>query len=158
METQLGDHEFDLIIMIYTDFGVLNPTERAALLKNVRKALKPKGYFIFDVLNEKSLDKAVLEKTWECADKGFWSDTPYLHLSNSHLYKEEKVIVYQHFIADDDNELRTYYFWTHFFSDEDIITTMKNCNFKVLALNKDVLPESDQWNGKNVTFIASQAN
>ncbi len=50
LKAQLGDKEFDLIIMIYTDFGVLDPGERKLLLNNVRKALNPEGYFIFDVL------------------------------------------------------------------------------------------------------------
>jgi len=157
LEAQLGDYEFDLVIMIYTDFGVLDPGERKILLNNVKKALKPEGYFIFDVLNEKCLAEAILDKTWECEEKGFWSDSPYLHLSNSYLYKEEKVILYQHFIADDDKELRTYHFWTHFFSHDDLINIMKDSKFNVLSLNEDVLPGSDQWNGENVTFVTSIA-
>jgi 2-polyprenyl-3-methyl-5-hydroxy-6-metoxy-1,4-benzoquinol methylase len=157
LDTKLGYNEFDLVIMIYTDFGVLDSSERKLLLNNVRKALKPEGHFIFDVLNEKCLAKTMLDKTWECEEKGFWSDNPYLHLTNSYLYKKEKVILYQHFIADDDKELKTYRFWTHFFSHDDLIDIMRESKFKVLSLDEDVLPKSDQWNGENVTFITSIA-
>ena len=33
--------EFDIITLIYCDFGVLNPEEREILLKKIYKALKP---------------------------------------------------------------------------------------------------------------------
>lgn len=157
LDAKLGDNEFDLIIMIYTDFGVLNSSERKLILNSVRRALKPEGLFIFDVLNEKCLAEAKLDKTWECEEKGFWSDSPYLHLATTYLYKKEKVILYQHFIADDDKELRTYHFWTHFFSHDDLIDLMKESKFEILSLSEDVLPKSDQWNGENVTFITSIA-
>ena len=143
--------------MIYTDFGVLNLTERKLLLGKVRKALKPGGLFIFDVLNEKCLAKAVLDKTWECNKTGFWSVDPYLHLSNSYLYEKEKVILYQHIVANDITEFKTYHFWTHFFSHNDIKNIMKDNNFTVLSLNEDVLHKSDQWNGENVTFVTAVA-
>ncbi len=55
------ENQFDLAILIYTDFGVLNPGERKTILNNVRKALKPEGKFIFDFLN--LLCKAHI-KTW----------------------------------------------------------------------------------------------
>lgn len=49
------DEDFDLILLIYTDFGVLLPKERNQLLLKVTKLLKQNGLFIFDVLPKDDL-------------------------------------------------------------------------------------------------------
>jgi 2-polyprenyl-3-methyl-5-hydroxy-6-metoxy-1,4-benzoquinol methylase len=43
------ENMYDLIMMIFTDFGVLVPQERETLLQNIYRALKPGGTFVFDV-------------------------------------------------------------------------------------------------------------
>ena len=89
---------FDLIIMIYTDFGVLDVRERKTLLGHVASCLKPGGLFIFDVLKDKDLPSRVEAPAWECRKEGFWLETPYLALSSSFLYEKERVILSQHAI------------------------------------------------------------
>lgn len=44
------ENEFDIITLIYCDFGVLPSKDRALLLKKVNTALKPDGVFILDGL------------------------------------------------------------------------------------------------------------
>lgn len=153
LDIDLGNSEFDLIIMIYTDFGVLSPEERMLLLDKIRKALKPKGRFIFDILNYSSFSDKTPEKIWEFEKEGFWSKTPYLHLSNAYVFSVEKVILYQHFVLNESDDIKSYNFWTHFFSHMDIINILDTSNFKVIELNEDVLQENNQWSGKNVTFV-----
>ena len=58
-----GENIYDLVILIYTDFGVLNPEERDKLLNNICKILKPGGIFIFDVLNDNSIEDKIEPKT-----------------------------------------------------------------------------------------------
>jgi hypothetical protein len=41
---------------------------------------------------------------------------PYIALSESHIYEEEKVILYQHILLDEQENIDIYRFWTHFFS------------------------------------------
>ena len=55
--------------MIFTDFGVLLPDDRAELLSNIHRALKPGGCFIFDVLNDSRFDLNPGDKTWEVSEK-----------------------------------------------------------------------------------------
>ena len=155
LETDFSRSEFDLVIMIYTDFGVLLPDERNLLLKKVKKALKPGGLFIFDVLNDLSFSEKRSERTWDSEISGFWAGSPYLHFSNSHIYPDDKVILYQHLVFDESEKYKTYYFWTHFFSDDDLVSLMTENNFKIISFNNDVLIPTDQFDGENVTFVVS---
>ena len=65
------ENRYDLVMMIFTDLGVLHPEERERLLANVRRALKPGGRFLFDVLNENFPAKASGNRSWEAAEKRF---------------------------------------------------------------------------------------
>jgi len=152
LELDLPEGKFDLVMMIYTDFGVLLPEERIQLLKTIEKALKPGGTLIFDVLNDKDLDKKVSPKNWEITKLGFWRNTPYLALSDSFFYEEQKVVLNQHIISEADNT-SVYRFWTHFFSHGDLRRILEPFEFKNLQFYKDVLPQEENvWSGENVTF------
>ncbi len=146
------EENFDLVLQIYTDFGVLLPNERTQLLQKVSKFLKPGGIFIFDVLKDKELAHKISPKNWEVSDKGFWKDCPYVALSNSFLYKKEKVILYQHTVFEDNGCIDSYRFWTHFFSNEDLKKILLEYPFQNIAMYDDVLPKADLWSGDNVTF------
>jgi ubiquinone/menaquinone biosynthesis C-methylase UbiE len=155
LKLDVPENSFDLVTLIYTDLGVLNPDERNILLANIRKALMPGGVFIFDVLNDKDLDKKVSPKNWEVAEGGFWRANSYMALSESFLYEEEKVVLSQHVVAE-ENRTEVYRFWTHFFSHEDISNMLSPQGFTKMSFHEDVLPESDIWNGDNVTFCIAK--
>lgn len=152
LNLDLPENTFDLVMMIYTDLGVLLPDERIQLLSKIEKALKPGGTFIFDVLNDKDLDKKVSPKNWEVAEQGFWRNSRYLALSDSFFYEEQKVILNQHIVADDE-KTNVYRFWTHFFSIEDINQILQPFGFEEIEFFDAVLPPDDNlWSGDNVTF------
>lgn len=152
LELDLPKNKFDLIMMIYTDLGVLLPEERNQLLSKIEKALKPGGTLIFDVLNDKDLDKKISPKNWEASERGFWTDNPYLSLSESFFYEEEKVILNQHVVAEEENT-NIYRFWTHYFSHNDLMLLLKPFDFTDIQFYENVLPADDNlWSGENVTF------
>ncbi len=151
LDLDLEAEQFDLVTMIFTDLGVLNPNERKKVLQLVRKVLRQGGIFIFDVLNDNKIENKVTAKSWECHQKGFWSPNPYLALSQSFLYEKEKVILYQHHVIG-ENKSKIYRFWTHFFSHEEITKILEEGNFKPAGFYTDVLPQSDIWNGDHVSF------
>ena len=139
--------------MIYTDLGVLSPTEREILLKMIYRVLRKGGSFIFDVLKDCEIEKKTPPKTWEISSNGFWKGSPYLALSESFLYQEEKVILFQHIVIDTEEDIETYRFWTHFFSQNDVSKMLYSHNFIDITFREDSLPEGDMWNGNNVIFI-----
>ncbi|MCU4177778.1 class I SAM-dependent methyltransferase [Carboxylicivirga sp. N1Y90] len=152
LNLDLEENSFDLVILIFTDFGPLLPKEREQLLINVKRFLKPNGTFIFDVLNDKNIENKISPKNWETADQGFWKDEPYLALSESFIYESNKVILYQHIVVDTQENISVYRFWTHFFSQIDLRKILREHNFIGLSFHEDILPAGDLWNGDNVTF------
>ncbi len=152
LNLKLEENSFDLVILIFTDFGPLLPQEREVLLSNIKRVLKPNGTLIFDVLNDKNIENKLSPRGWETGNSGFWKNEPYLALSESFLYEENKVILYQHIIIDQNDNIDIYRFWTHFFSQNDLNKILLTNNFTDASYHEDVLPKGDLWNGDNVTF------
>lgn len=146
------ENKYDLVLMIFTDFGVLTPVARKILLQNVYRALKPGGTFIFDVLSDKNIEIKITEKSWGMEERGFWRDRPYLILSNSYYYPEDKVILYQHIVIDNSDNIEVYRFWTHFFTSDDLKEMLMKEGFEKMECYDNVLPDIDLWNGNNVIF------
>ncbi len=152
LEISLESDNYDLVVLIFTDLGVLIPGERENLLKMIYRVLKKGGTFIFDVLKDKDLENKTSPKTWEANNSGFWKGSPYLALSESFLYQKEKVILFQHNIIGPAGNIETYRFWTHFFSQNDVRKMLETYNFSDIHFREDIIPKGDKWNGDNVIF------
>ena len=155
LDLELESDKYDLILLVYTDIGVLFPWDRDILLKKIHNFLKRDGIFIFDVLKDNSLEQKKTPKNWEAAESGFWRNSPYLALSESFLYEQQRVILYQHLIIDSEDNLETYRFWTHFFNQEALKQMLENHEFTNISHRDDILPEGDFWNGDNVIFTTA---
>lgn len=114
-------HEaFDVIIMIFCDFGVLSNNERDRLLTKIHKALKPSGLFIFDVCTKKLSQSQVTNRTWSTHNSGFWNSRPYLELSDSFHYPENDTYLYQTMIVLKSGEIKLYRIWDYYYSRRNI--------------------------------------
>jgi len=152
LDIDLESNKYDLVVLIYTDFGVLTLPDRDKLLRMIFSVLKKGGTFIFDVLKDNELENKISPKTWEASNKGFWKGSPYLALSESFLYPKEKVILFQHNIIASEENIEIYRFWTHFFSQNDISKILDAHGFIDINFREDILPEGGLWNGNNVIF------
>lgn len=155
LDIKLGKDKYDLILLVYTDLGVLSPPDRDILLKKIYNSLKHGGSFIFDVLKDNSLEEKITPRNWEVAKNGFWKNCPYMALSESFLYKDEKVILYQHLIIDSEDNIDIYRFWTHFFNEATLTQMLNKHGFTNINHRDDILPKGDIWNGDNVIFSTS---
>jgi SAM-dependent methyltransferase len=151
------ENAFDVVIMIYCDFDVLVPAERARLLENVYRALKPGGLFIFDTLNpEAPAAMRVPGKSWEVAGKGFWKDQPYLALSETFHYAEEHVILQQHTISTDVASPTVYRFWTHYYDRETLSPILGEAGFMVESVTDNLLPDDGSGTCGMVSFCVAR--
>ncbi len=58
------ESEFDLIVQLFTSFGYFeNDDEDEVVLNNVARALKPKGWYVLDFLNERYVRKTLQPET-----------------------------------------------------------------------------------------------
>ena len=150
------NNEFDLVILIYLDFCVLLPKERDLLLKKIFRSLKKGGIFVFDVVNEKNIEKKIIGHSWEVQNKGFWKDSPYVLLTNGYHYPEANVLVNQHIVIDEDNNINTYLFWSHYYKDSNIKAILKSHEFINVNNYENILPEEDYWTGENISFYIAK--
>ncbi len=103
---------FNVVTLIYCDYAALTPDERQRLVRNVYKALKPGGLFIFDVFSEKHFINNKANKTsWTfCKNGGFWSAESYICLEATHLYESNTVALNQYVIVKNDG-IKEYLIW-----------------------------------------------
>lgn len=81
------ENEYDVIIMIYCDFGVLSPSQREVILTKIRKALKKGGKFIFDVFTPANyVDKTKEKNDWYISGPNFWSPKEHICLESHFIY------------------------------------------------------------------------
>lgn len=145
-------NQFDTIMMIYCDFGVLSVEDRERLLEKIYRALKPGGIFIFDALNKEVLSRSKFEKTWTAAEKGFWLDKPYLCLAESFHYPERKAMLDQYIVIDEDDHYKTYRFWNHYFSEDDVRKIFCKAGFTQTKSYENKLDANELYNDNDVTF------
>jgi len=74
--------QFDLVILIYCDYGALSPDDRKQLLKKIKKALRPGGMLIFDVFTPKHFKHRKKKNEWFYEESGFFKNEPYLCLES----------------------------------------------------------------------------
>lgn len=149
------ENKYDLVLLIFTDFGVLTPDQRQTLLTNIYRALKPGGTFIFDALNDNYQGNVVGSKDWELSEKGFWRDTPYLALTESFYYEKQKVTLNQHTVIDQTRGIEVYRFWMHTFSHADLGAIISSAGFNDIQCYDGVIPDSDICSSNSVTFCVA---
>lgn len=150
------ENEFDLVILIYMDFCVLKPAERKIVLDNVYRALKKGGKFIFDVVNSKNIAEKTLKPSWEVCEQGFWSNAPYLVLNNGCHYPDHNVLLNQHIIMNERDEIKTCLFWSTYYEYNDLLPILAASHFISVGHFDNVLPPGDVWNGDNVSFYVAE--
>ncbi len=146
--------QFDFIMMIYCDFGVLVPEERLSLMKMIHRALKPGGIFLFDAIDEKTIERLNFDSSWEMDEGGFWKPTPYICLNKSFHFKENKATLNQHIVIGEDDSFKLYRFWNHYFNHKDVEVIFRQTGFSKVKSVRNLLTGSDPYNDHGVVFYA----
>jgi len=121
--------EYDLVTMIYCDFGVLSGNERGELLTKVHDILSPNGCFLFDVFTPFEYVNRDEFKEWSYEDSGFWCANPYLLLHSLYRYDESNTFLNQYIVAT-DCVTTCYNLWEHTFTIEELEKDLLKAGFK----------------------------
>lgn len=137
-----GINQFEAALMVSQDYGVLSPQNRKVLLGNVRNALKPNGWFAFDVCSISAFEnrKDTADLKWYASDSGFWR--PHKH------FVLKKTIFYPHIFALcdfvtvlDSLGIEAYHIYQSFFSPDSIRAELEENGFGVDAILSNLYGE-----------------
>lgn len=130
---------FEVITLIYCDFGVLSPLDRSALLHKIYMALKPGGHFVFDVWTLANSELTSVYKNWFIHEKqGFWKPTPHLELVNKVFYEEDLISLKQHIIVEEQTRVSVYNLWEQCYTYGSITELLGAHGFEVVSITSDL--------------------
>lgn len=147
--------QFDLITLIYYDFGVLTQKERANLLKKIYAALRPGGLLIFDILMPQSFAGQKESKDWEYLENGFFCAEPHVCFHAFYRYDEHSTILDQYIIATQKN-IRSIHNFQHTFTKEEISQDLSAAGFHDKKLYGNIMGADYSSNGKELCVVAQK--
>ncbi|HOM03421.1 MAG TPA: methyltransferase domain-containing protein [Acetivibrio sp.] len=146
------EEKFDIVMMIYYDFAVLPYEDRDKLLGKIKRALKQKGHFIFDVMTPKA--KKEPSKNWSInTDGGFWKPNPYMELFESFEY-EENVVLSQHTIIEENGKVSIYRLWDKHYAPEELQEIMIKNGFRIKEVFSDFTGKEYTDDSESIAIIA----
>jgi SAM-dependent methyltransferase len=141
--------EFDLALQIYGEVCTMTPTDRNEFLGRVRRALRPGGLFIFDVITKES-QSWLSGRSWQALDGGFWKPHPYLVLEYGADYEDGTLHLDQYAIFDEKGKMDLCRIWTTCFTPRSVTEMLEANGFQVVSLHGDLrgVPLADDgWIG-----------
>lgn len=146
---------FDLVTLIYTDYSVLSPSQRARLLGRIGKMLKPGGHLVMDVAGMGSL-----EAKEECTlienrlMNGFWAEGDYVGIQRSFVYRNEYLSLDRYVIVEPSGTWQVFNWFQHF-TPENLQEELRLAGFTVELLSGGLKGEPLETNGDYIGVIAS---
>jgi len=129
---------FDLITLIYCDFGVLSTQDRSTLLSKIYHALKPNGRFVVDVFTPVQHQGKEESKTWQsCEGGGFWDQDSHVCLQAFYRYDQDGTVLNQTVVIKEDS-VECYHIWEHCFTKAGLLAEAEAAGFRCTGLYGDV--------------------
>lgn len=155
--TEKIDGKYDVVLMIYCDFGALIPDEQKILFEKIHNLLKDDGIFIFDVFKSSEIDdnKSIKNfKQWDfLTGDDFWSKEAYLFLEETKVFKEENVVGRRYFVIDQKSPRgKEFILWDQYYDKNSIEKVLSENKLKIKKINDNLL------DNENVMFIISEKN
>ncbi|MBI5670587.1 MAG: methyltransferase domain-containing protein [Chloroflexi bacterium] len=145
-------NSFDAVTLIYGDICVLSDQHRDTVLQGVRRALRPGGWFVFDITTPCHDDRRQPPSGWSViTGAGFWKPGPHLVLSRYYNYAEHDTGLEQYLVIENNGAVTEYRVWRHYYTPETIGAALRAQGFTVEAVYGDLTgtpyqPDS-QWAG-----------
>lgn len=128
---------YDAAMIIYKDYGVLSPENRAKLLKKVFAALKPGGIFIVDACSMKELANYKEGQTAEYCRGGFWRADEYLLVTSNYAYSETANVCDQYAVISREGGV-IYNTWNQMYSRASLLAELGGAGFENVEFFADV--------------------
>ncbi len=146
---------YDLITMIYCDFGVLSTDDRKTLLKKIHASLNDGGCFLFDVFTIEKYRGKKEYKEWSIEEQGFWREETSLILKSFYRYEAETTFLEQYIIINESG-MECCNIWEHVFTLEEIERDLKEIGFHDISIYGDVAGKPYEKSGETICLIAKK--
>jgi SAM-dependent methyltransferase len=146
---------FDVITLIYCDFGVLCPEDRNSLLRKIHRALKPGGLFIVDAWTPSFYTEFKENKEWSYAEGGFWSDQPYACLKSFYRYEECNTFADQYVIVREDG-IDCYNIWNHAYTPKEFRADLGMADFHQVSFYGNVAGDLYTEDSTSICAVAGK--
>lgn len=148
----LGDvAQYDAALLIYGDFCPLSPEQRARLLQNVWRALRPGGYFVLDVSTRAHRQQYGTKNRWSVEENGFWNAGTCLVLEQGFDYPDELIYLDQYIVIDAGHKVRVFRNWFQDYTAASITAELEAGGFAIQSLWADLagtpFSETGEWIG-----------
>ena len=148
---------FDVVTLIYMDYSVLSPAQRAHLLGRVRGMLNPGGKLVMDVagvgLYEGKEETTCIE---ERLMGGFWAEGDYVGIQRSYVYPQELLALDRYLIIE-PGETWQIFNWFQHFTPQNIQAELSAAGFTLDQMAGDLAGAPLQSDGDYIGVIASSA-
>ncbi|MEA5084604.1 MAG: class I SAM-dependent methyltransferase [Lachnospiraceae bacterium] len=148
------DNKFDIITLIYCDFGVLKSKDRELLLLKIRRALKPDGKLVLDGFTKNNYNNFVESQKIVYEDSGYWSPTPYACIERTFIYNEASLFLEQYIVLT-ETTCRCYNNWNCTFEREPLCTELEKAGFTKMQFYSDVAGKEFSENSETICVVAS---
>jgi SAM-dependent methyltransferase len=125
------ESRFDAVFQIYGELNTFGPQARDGLLQRIHRALKPGGFFVFDVSTRALRRKYGLKNRWYAAESGFWKPGPHIVLENGFDYPEQDLYLDQYIVIEANGAVSVYRNWFLDYSLEGISDVLAKQGFRV---------------------------
>ena len=148
--------QFDLVTLIYYEYGVFTIEDRAKLLANIHAALKPGGLLIFDVNSPQYLAGREESASWIFENnESFFSPYPHLRLDSVFLYEEKRTKCDRHIIITEQG-VKSYNIWEHTFTKDELTQDLIAAGYSVKNIYGDIAGADYTGEGKEMCIIAQK--
>jgi SAM-dependent methyltransferase len=148
---------FDIVTLIYTDYSVLSPTQRASLLGRIRKMLNPGGRLVMDVAGMGSLaakqECTLIENNLM---QGFWAEGDYVGIQRNFVYPDECLSLDRYVIVEPAETWQVFN-WFQYFTPESLREELVSAGFSVEQMYGGLRGEPLETDGDFIGVIASLA-
>jgi SAM-dependent methyltransferase len=145
---------FDIVTLIYTDYSVLSPAQRAKLLERIRNMLNPGGRLVMDVAGMGSM--AARD---ECTHiepnmlSGFWAEGDYVGIQQTFVYPDECLSVDRYVIVEPDMTWEVFN-WFQYFTPQGLRHELQAAGFAVKTMTGGLRGEPLEAEGAIIGGIA----
>jgi SAM-dependent methyltransferase len=143
--------QYEAAFLIFGDFCPLSPGQRARLLQNVHRALKPGGRFVLDVTTRQHRKRTGSTNRWYVTENGFWRPGLHLVLEQGFDYPEQSLFLDQVIVVEAGGELTVYRMWFQDYTRQSISAELEGGGFAVQSVWSDLFgtpySEDTEWIG-----------